>query len=222
MTMDAILELISRKGEYEKIFLPLGAFNGEKGRYIKLGVFKRTGHVIEEVGCPNGCGEYVKVLRRQNGTYFVVCSHGDKEMEFVDILAEEVELYEFDRVVFNRCVESGKIDYVPPSTPQEREGDPVKAKAFLQKVARDVKRVCKLEKYPQIQEYIFENAIAGNPHYVDCEELRNLAKIHKWQDNSIYTYIRDGFAGASRTKTIMLRSKICAKRKRVKKDLKEM
>ena len=213
--MDSILELISQKGEYEKIFLPLEAFEGEKKVYLEFGVFKRSGKVKEEVGCPNGCSEYVKVLCRRNGTYFVVCDHGDKESEDIDIPAEEVELYEFDRVVFNRCVESGSIDYVPPSTPQEREGDPVKAKEFLQRVARDVRKTCKIEKSTRIQDYIFRDAIPGKPYYQDCVELRKLRDIHAWLDSTIATYIRNAFAGGSRTETIKRQSGKKVKKRRV-------
>lgn len=219
MTMDSILELISQKGEYEQMLMPLRAFDGEKSVYLELGVFKRSGHVREEVACPNGCGEYVKVLSRQNGTYFVVCDHGGKEMEDVDVPAEDVELCEFDRVVFDRCIKSGTIDYVPPSTAQDREGNPVKAKAFLQQVAKAVRKTCKIKKCTMLQDYIFRDAMPGDAHYRECEELRKLQNVHGWLDSTIGTYIRNAFAGGSRTKTIKRQSGKKTKKRKVKASL---
>ena len=126
---DDILQHIDLVREDEELLLPGKRFSGDNAKYLKLGVFKKSPKILESVPCPNGCGEMVKVLAKNTRGYLVVCDHGDKPSEDLYLQPDEVELYKLDWVTFKRLVGEGVIDYVRPSTPEERKRNPKAAKA---------------------------------------------------------------------------------------------
>ena len=125
---DDILQRIDLVREDEELLLPRKRFGGENAKYIKLGVFKKSPEILDSVPCPNGCGEMVKVIAKTQRGYLVVCDHGDKPSEDIYLPPDEVELYKLDWVTLKRLIGEGAIDYVRPSTPEERKRNPKAAK----------------------------------------------------------------------------------------------
>lgn len=92
--------------------------------------------------------------KRGDGDYVVCCGHGDRQMEDVSVPREDVELYALDWVTFEARVRNGSIAYRRPSTAEEREADPVAAKAFLQETARNIAENTGIRKPSLIADYI--------------------------------------------------------------------
>ena len=222
MMQDDVLLEIARRREGDELLLPLRRFPGRLGKYIRLGVFKRSVLYREAIPCPNGCGELARVLKRGDGDYVVCCGHGNRQMEDIAVPREDVELYSLDWVAFEECVRDGRIAFRRPSTHDERKADPVKAKTFLQDTARDIAERMHFTKPSKIAEYIRLGAKPGAEFFAECDELRELKRIHKWQTSSFGTYVRQAFAGKSQTKTVRRKSKIEANRKKLSKELSEL
>ena len=222
MMQDDVLLEIARRQEGDELLLPLRRLSGRLGKYVRLGVFKRSVLYREAIPCPNGCGELARVLKRGDGDYVVCCSHGNGQMEDIAVPREDVELYSLDWVAFEECVRDGRIAFRRPSTPDERKADTVKARAFLQDTARDIAERMHFTKPSKVAEYIRSGARPGAVFFPECDELRELKRIHKWQTNSFNTYVRQAFAGKSPTKTARLKSKIEANRKRRSKEFSEL
>lgn len=220
--LDDVLKEIARRRDGEELLLPLRCFSGELRKYLRLGVFKRSAMFRESIPCPNGCGVLVRVLKRGDGDYIVCCGHGDRPMEDIKVPREDVELYALDWVTFGSCVSDGRIAFSRPSTPEERKADPVKAKEFLQDTAREIAEKTVKTRPAQIAEYILSDAGSGDMAFADCKEIRNLKRIHRWQDTSFRTYVRQAFANGSSEKTAKRRSKIESKRKRISKELSKL
>lgn len=219
--MDDILQEIARERKTDCLMLPLARFTGENYRYLELGVFKQTNEHYREIPCPNGCGEDVFIEGRVHDGYVVTCCHRGISEEII-VSPDIVELCEFDPVVFQELVECGKIVFEKPwwKTADECQADPVAARLYLQNLARDVKREVKgLHGNPDVQQYIFNKAKHGDLYYADCETARDLKRTHGWTDSSIYTYIKQAFAGKSKVAAIVRTGKIEKKRKRVAKEL---
>lgn len=222
MTMDDVLCEIALRSEGEELLLPLRRLSGESRKYVRLGVFKRSARFRSEIPCPNGCGVLARVLKRGDGDYVVCCDHGDRQMEDVSVPREEVELYALDWVTFGECVRNGSIAYRRPSTAEEREADSVAAKVFLQETARNIAENAGIRKPSLIADYILRGVKTGKLYFAECEELRKLKRIHKWQTNSFNTYVRQAFAGKSQTKTAMRKSKVEANRNKLSKELSKL
>lgn len=222
MIMDDVLCEIARCKEGEELLLPLRLLSGKLRKYIRLGVFKRSARFRSEVSCPNGCGVLVRVLKRGGGDYVVCCGHGDRQMEDIIVPREDVELYALDWVTFEECVRDGRLAFRRPSTAEERKADTVAAKAFLQETARDIAKNTCIKKPSKIASYILREAKAGEKFFAECEELRELKRIHKWQTNTFNTYVRQAFAGRSQTKTARRKSKVEANRKKRSKELSQL
>lgn len=222
MMQDDVLLEIARRQEGDELLLPLRFFSGGSSKYIRLGVFKRSVLYREEIPCPNGCGVFARVLKRGDGDYVVCCGHGGRQMEDISVPREDVELYSLDWVAFGDCVRNGRISFSRPSTPDGRKADPVKAKAFLQDTARCIAEKMHFTKPSKIAEYIRSGAKPGEQFFPECDELRELKRIHKWQTNSFNTYVRQAFAGKSQTKTARRRSKVEANRKTISKELSKL
>ena len=203
MKYDEVLSSIAGKAKTDNVLLPRKVFDGKLGRYLTSGVFKKTNAFLSEVACPGGCGELAVVVK-SGGGYFATCGHTNGPMVDYEILPDEV------------------IDFHYPSTPEERKADPIKAKEFLQDTARNIAEKTAIKRPANIAEYILSGAKGGAMFFFDCEELRELKRIHKWQTNSFNTYVRQAFAGKSQTKTARRKSKIEAKREMVLKELQEL
>ena len=221
MKYDEVLSSIAGKAKTDNVLLPRKVFDGKLGRYLTSGVFKKTNAFLSEVACPGGCGELAVVVKSCGG-YFATCGHTNGPMVDYEILPDEVELYALDRVRFEELCATGEIDFHYPSTPEERKADPIKAKEFLQDTARNIAEKTTIKRPARIAEYILSGAKGGAMFFFDCEELRELKRIHKWQTNSFNTYVRQAFAGKSQTKTARRKSKIEAKREMVLKELQEL
>ena len=219
MILDDVLSEIARRRDGEELLLPLRCFSGELRKYLRLGVFKRSAIFRESISCPNGCGVLTRVLKRGDGDYIVCCGHGDRPMEDIEVPREDVELYALDWVAFGNCVSDGRIAFPRPSTPEERKADPVKAKEFLQDTARDIAEKTAIKRRSEIAKYILSGAKSGGMFFAECDDIRELKRIHKWNTNSFNTYIRQAFANGSSEKTAKRRSKIESKRKRISKEL---
>lgn len=215
---DDILQQIDLMREGEELLLPKNRFAGGNAKYLKLGVFKKSPKIIESVPCPNGCGEMVKVLARTDRGYLVVCDHGDKPSEDIYLPPEEVELYKLDWVMLQRCVEGGAIDYVRPSTPEERKRDAKAAKAWLCEIARRIQEHTKWKPL-LVKNYMMSDAKCGDAFWGECQEVRELKRIHSWQDNTFYTYVREALSGAAPSQATADRAKRQANARKRKKDL---
>ena len=220
---DDILMEIDRKREREELLLPARRFAGENQKYLRLGVFKKSPKRVKSIPCPNGCGVSVKVLRQTENGYLVVCDHGEKECEDIYLPPKEVELYALDWVTFNALVENGTIDYYRPSTPEERKRDAKAARRFLCHTAQDMQE--KLDLKPSlIVRYIFsdEETKRGNPFQKECEELRELAGHHGWQQSTVHTYVKQAVSGHAPSKTISRNAKRAAKARKRKKEIESL
>ena len=222
MIMDDVLCQIARCKEGEELLLPLRRLSGKLRKYIKLGVFKRSARFRSEIPCPNGCGVLARVLKRGDGDYIVCCGHGDGQMEDIIVPREDVELYALDWVTFGECVRNGRLAFRRPSTAEERKADPVASKAFLQDTARNIAENTCIKKPSMIARYILRDAKGGETFFAECEELRELKRIHKWQTNSFNTYVRQAFVGKSQTETARRKSKVEANRKKLSKELSKL
>lgn len=222
MILDAVLSEIARRREGEELLLPLRCFSGNLRKYLHLGVFKRSVIFRECIPCPNGCGVLVRVLKKDEGDYIVCCSHGDGPMEDIGVPHEDVELYAIDWVAFGDCVRDGRIVFSRPSTPEERKASPIKAKEFLRDTARNIAEKTVIKRPVKIVEYILSGAKGGDMFYADCEELRELKRIHKWQINSFHTYVRQAFADGSSVKSAKRKSKVESKRKMISRELSKL
>lgn len=218
MKYDEVLSSIAGKAKTDNVLLPRKVFDGKLGRYLTSGVFKKTNAFLSEVACPGGCGELAVVVKSCGG-YFATCGHANGPMADYEILPDEVELYALDRVRFEELCATGEIDFHYPSTPEERKADPIKAKEFLQDTARNIAEKAAIKRPANIAEYILSGAKGGAMFFSDCDELRELKRIHKWQTSSFNTYVRQAFANKSQTKTSRRKSKIESKRKIVSKEL---
>lgn len=222
MILDDVLSEIARRREGEELLLPLRCFSGNLRKYLRLGVFKRSVVFRESIPCPNGCGVLARVLKRGDGDYIVCCSHGDRPMEDIEIPREDVELYAIDWVVFGDCVRDGRIAFFRPSTPEERKANSIKAKEFLQDTAKNIAEKTAIKRPAKIAKYILFGAKGGDMFFADCEELRELKRIHKWQINSFHTYVRQAFADGSSVKSDKRKSKVESKRKMISKELSKL
>ena len=222
MTMDDLLCEIARRSEGEELLLPLRRLSGKSRKYVRLGVFKRSARFRSEIPCPNGCGVLARVLKRGDGDYVVCCDHGDRQMEDIAVPREDVELYALDWVTFGECVRHGSIAYRRPSAAGECKTDPVAAKAFLQETARNIAENVGVRKPSRIAAYILRDAKDGETFVAECEEIRDLKRIHRWQSNSFDTYVRQAFAGRSQTETARRKSKVEANRKMLSKELSKL
>lgn len=220
--MDDILKEIARERKADCLLLPLARFSGENSRYLEWGVFKRTNKYYREIPCPNGCGEDVSVEGRVEGGYLVTCCHQGAPEEIV-VPSQDIELCEFDSVVFGELCESGRIKFEKPwwNTADDCKNDPVAARSFLQSLAVNVKREVKsCHGYPDVQSYIFKGAKHGDLYYADCQIARGLKNRYGWSEPSVYTYIKQAFSGKRKVDTIVRAGKIEKKKKRVAAELK--
>ena len=214
---DDILQRIDLVREDEELLLPRKRFGGENAKYIKLGVFKKSPEILDSVPCPNGCGEMVKVIAKTQRGYLVVCDHGDKPSEDIYLPPDEVELYKLDWVTLKRLIGEGAIDYVRPSTPEERKRNPKAAKIWMCEVAERIIKALEISK-ADCARYINEKASLGDAFWNECKEIRELRHIHGWQENSVYVFIREHSANHAPSKTIANRAKRRSNAKKRKKD----
>lgn len=122
-----------------RFFLPRERFTGERAKYIELGIFVPTKLHYDYIDCPNGCGEDARVVATSSGAYVAVCNH-KAITESITIPADQVELYEFDQVAFDREVKAGHIivEKIPdPSRPKRRKTMAV-SKDWNQRMAADL------------------------------------------------------------------------------------
>lgn len=122
-----------------RFFLPRERFTGERAKYIELGIFVPTKLHYDYIDCPNGCGEDARMIKVASGSYVAVCNH-QSLTESIPIHADQVELYEFDQVAFDRAVKAGRIKIEAIKSPDrpKRRKTMSRSKDWNQQMAADL------------------------------------------------------------------------------------
>lgn len=149
MNDDIVTQILSNTRS--RFFLPRERFTGERAKYIELGIFVPTKLHYDYIDCPNGCGEDARVVATSSGAYVAVCNH-QSITESIPIPADQVELYEFDQIAFDRAVKAGRITKYPEKIHEDGNAATEVQSTVLHDIQKTVHRIEQLNKNRAEQE----------------------------------------------------------------------